>query len=236
MFRLRTQDFIPNVRVDIDKKELLVQSKFHLYGSKASELLFPFFEYNIKEQWGAKPWVVDYNDAKYILLFQSEVLYTPLLTEDEVKTNVDLRNVYICVEDYSRLHISSVDGRGSNTGYFLYANLIQKGSTTIAHEYGHMLGLWPLTQSGHPLDLDQRGKGMPGIMYPRGTWVDPQYQYDPAIEPGQKGGTIDPQYRQVNENDIRVLMGELTRHNEKSAVLGRLTNRYHHGDVPPERV
>ena len=60
---------------------------------------------------------------------------------------------------------------GCNTGYFKLENLY-KGSTTAAHEYGHTLGLQ------HPADLDLRGKGIPGIMYPRGTLVDPQFQYD----------------------------------------------------------
>ncbi len=233
MFRLRTQDFIPNVKVDNTKNQLVVHSSFHLYGDFASEDLLPLFIQNIETQWGRKAWPVTYRDTAYDLIFTTEARLSPMLTEDELATNVDLKNIYVRVEDYSDLHISAVDGRGSNTGYFLLANLLQKGSTTIAHEYGHMLGLWPLTPTAHPPDLDQRGKGMPGIMYPRGTWVDPQYQYYPDVPAGAEGGTIDPQHRLVNENDIRILMGELTAYSEHSATFGKLTNRYHYADVRP---
>ncbi len=236
MYRLRTQNFIPNVVVDQVSKTLRVYSRFHLYGTRAGEELFPLFQYNIKEQWGAQEWIVDYKDDKYKLLFESEVYYSPTLSEHEVLSNIDLRNIYVRIEEYSRLHISAVDGRGSNTGYFLYSNLVQEGSTTIAHEYGHMLGLWPLTQSAHPIDLDQRGRGIPGIMYPRGTWVDPQYQYDASVEPGKDGGTIDPRYRQVNKHDISVLMSVIKSYDEKNATFGKLSNRYHHADTPEDTV
>lgn len=82
-------------------------------------------------------------------------------------------------------NISFVDGLNSNTGYFLLDNLLN-GSTTAAHEFGHTLGL------DHPHNLDIRGKGVPGIMYPRGTIVDPPYQYDPNAAPGKPGGTMNP--------------------------------------------
>jgi hypothetical protein len=55
-----------------------------------------------------------------------------------------------------------VDGIQCNTGYFKLDNLINN-STTAAHEYGHTIGL------DHPEQLDIRGMGQPGIMYPRGT-------------------------------------------------------------------
>src|SRR5690348_11604677 len=76
---------------------------------------------------------------------------------------------------------------------------LYEGSTTAAHEYGHTLGL------EHPKDLDLRGKGVPGIMYPRGTLVDPQFQYDPSKPAGVTGGTMHPMCRKVFQQDIENL-------------------------------
>ena len=99
------------------------------------------------------------------------------------------------IEECSSMDISSADGLGCNTGYFKLGNLLGH-STTAAHEYGHTLGL------DHPKDLDIRGKGQPGIMYPRGTLCDPAYQYDPAAKAGGPGGTLNPFMRKVLESDI----------------------------------
>ena len=84
------------------------------------------------------------------------------------------RNNFFRIEEFATGNISFTDGIGSNSGYFKLENLY-KGSTTAAHEYGHTIGL------EHPVILDIRGKGQPGIMYPRGTLVDPQFQYDATI-------------------------------------------------------
>jgi len=95
------------------------------------------------------------------------------------------------------------------------------GSTTAAHEYGHTLGLV------HPDNIDLRGKGVPGIMYPRGTLVDPQYQYDPSKPPGVKGGTMHPIYRKVFPEDISALRLEKLQFKNNKAIIGGFTNVYH---------
>ena len=53
--------------------------------------------------------------------------------------------------------------------------------------------------------MDIRGQGVPGIMYPRGTLVDPQFQYDPSKPAGVTGGTMHPMYRKVKLEDIEAL-------------------------------
>ena len=98
---------------------------------------------------------------------------------------------------------------------------LYEGSTTAAHEYGHTLGL------DHPRFLDIRGEGVPGIMYPRGTLVDPQFQYDPAIPAGLKGGTMHPMHRKVRQKDIEQLKLHKLRFQNNKAVLGDFTNVYH---------
>jgi hypothetical protein len=95
------------------------------------------------------------------------------------------------------------------------------GSTTAAHEYGHTLGL------DHPADLDYRGRGVPGIMYPRGTLVDPQFQYDPSRPAGVTGGTMHPMYRKVFAEDIANLKLDRLRFSNAKAIVGEFTNVFH---------
>src|SRR6185295_1061154 len=98
-------------------------------------------------------------------------------------------------------------------GYFKLENLYT-GSTTAAHEYGHTLGLV------HPINIDIRGKGVPGIMYPRGTLVDPQYQYDPSKPAGETGGTMHPTYRKVLDADIKSLKLEKLQFDSGMSIVG----------------
>ena len=149
------------------------------------------------------------------------------ISELEVLQNDDPRNNYFRIEHYSQNNISFVDGLGCNSGYFLLENLY-KGSTTAAHEYGHTLGL------DHPNDLDYRGKGVPGIMYPRGTLVDAQYQYDPSKPAGVTGGTMHPMYRKVLPQDILQLKLHKLLFRGNKAILGEFTNVYHfpHDEQP----
>jgi len=67
----------------------------------------------------------------------------------------------------------------------------------------------------------------PGIMYPRGTLVDPQFQYDPAIPAGMKGGTMHPMYRKVRQKDIESLKLNKLRYINNNAIIGTFTNVYH---------
>ena len=100
-------------------------------------------------------------------------------------------------------------------------------SSTAAHEFGHTLGL------DHPHNLDIRGEGTPGIMYPRGTIVDPRFQYYPEVAPGQKGGTLNPFTRKVLQKDIDDLrLNELTFDNKGIALVGGFTSVWHQKHLP----
>jgi len=73
-------------------------------------------------------------------------------------------------------------------------------------------------------------------MYPRGTLVDPPFQYDPSKPAGVTGGTMHPMFRKVKEQDIDQLkLHKLVFKNNK-AILGEFTNVYHpnHADISSE--
>jgi hypothetical protein len=134
--------------------------------------------------------------------------------------NTNPRNNYFRIEEFVIGNISFVDGIGCNTGYFKLENLYP-GSTTAAHEYGHSIGLH------HPPVLDIRGRGVPGIMYPRGTLVDPPFQYDPSRPAGVTGGTMHPMHRKVMPADIQQLQLHRLYFRNRRAVVGEFSNIYH---------
>jgi hypothetical protein len=65
-------------------------------------------------------------------------------------------------------------------------------------------------------------------MFPRGTICDPQYQYDPNAHPGEKGGTLDPQWRRVLQSDVADLkLNKLSFDGNGVAVVGAFSSLYH---------
>lgn len=150
----------------------------------------------------------------------------PDLQPEAVWYNEDPRKNFFRVEETVNGDISFVDGLGCNTGYFKLANLLQD-STTAAHEFGHTLGL------PHPAKPDLRGSKTIGIMYPRGTLADPEFQYDPNAEPGAYGGFLDPRHRRVRKRDIKDLKIRKYHFDKQGhAVLGAFTNIYHSKQEP----
>ena len=207
------------IEVDSQQLHIHILSSIFLYGDAISEEIRMDMELEINEMWNAPRALVWVEHNPFLVHFKTEVFLYPDLSEEEVRSNKNPRNNYIRVEEFAYGNISFVDGLGSNTGYFKKENLY-KGSTTAAHEYGHTLGL------PHPVDLDLRGKGQPGIMYPRGTIVDPTFQYDAQAQAGAYGGTINPIHRKVFQEDIDLLdLAPKVKRKEK--VLGKYSARYH---------
>lgn len=208
------------IEVDHQQAHIHILSSIFLYGQAISEEIRQNAEEEINELWNEPRALVWIAHTPYLVLFNTEVFLFPDLKEEEVRSNRNPRNNYIRVEEFAYGNISFVDGLGSNTGYFKKENLY-KGSTTVAHEYGHTIGL------PHPQDMNLLGKGQPGIMYPRGTLVDPQFQYNPQAQPGTVGGTINPIHRRVSQGDIDLLdLGNKVIRKEK--VLGAFSMRYHY--------
>jgi hypothetical protein len=208
------------VELDIYRNILIIRSHIIIYGNGADEQLTEQIRDEIETMWNEPRGIVMINNRMVQVQFSITAELRKEMDELEVLQNVNPVNNYFRIEEYAHGNISFVDGLGCNTGYFKIENLY-KGSTTAAHEYGHTLGL------DHPNDLDLRGKGVPGIMYPRGTLVDPPYQYDPSKPAGVTGGTMHPMHRKVKEEDIAHLKLDRLSYESGKAVLGEFSNVYH---------
>ncbi len=208
------------VELDSTKGSCLIIANMITYGNAADPVVTERIRKEIEEMWN-EPAVIDtINNLQLRIQFKITAALKPSITPEEIFADTDPLNNFFRIEEFVHGNISFVDGLNSNSGYFLLENLYE-GSTTAAHEFGHTLGL------DHPKYLDIRGKGVPGIMYPRGTLVDPPYQYDPQQRPGLKGGTLHPQYRRVLKEDILNLKLHRLNYRNNKAVIGAFTNVYH---------
>jgi len=208
------------VEIDSIDRTIIISSHIITYGSEATEEVTERMRREIETMWNEPKAFVYLRNDHYKIIFQITAETRKNISELEILQNTDSRNNYFRIEKFAHGSISFVDGLGCNSGYFLLENLYE-GSTTAAHEYGHTIGL------DHPDELDIRGEGVPGIMYPRGTLVDPQFQYDPAIPAGMKGGTMHPMYRKVRQKDIESLKLNKLRFINNNAIIGTFTNVYH---------
>ncbi|MVT09451.1 RHS repeat domain-containing protein [Chitinophaga tropicalis] len=205
------------------RKTLTVRSDIIFYGDGMNRRLARQIAKDIQRQWNAAKGKVKIDGAEYKVRFSIKGSYNKNLTKQEVSNNTSWKNNYVRVDKNVEAANSTMDlVLGSNTGVWKLDQVAKKGSTTKAHEYGHSLG------AQHPLDEDFRFGGQPGIMRPRGTLVDPQYQYDTKAAPNTPGGTLDPEKRKVTQEDIDALeLNELKFNKQGKAVLGNTTNIYH---------
>ena len=207
--------------LDRSSHRIVIRSVFHFYGEAATQDLSIRIAANIADPWNEPKGKIEIRKVWYDLRFEIEGVYDPGLLPETVWYNTDPRLNFFRIEEFSLSDISFVDGLGSNTGYFKLGNILHD-STTAAHEYGHTLGL------DHPSLLDIRGKGQPGIMYPRGTICDPAFQYDPSALPLKPGGTLNPFARKVLPGDLNNLkLHRLVFDQKGLAVVGGFSSLYH---------
>jgi len=211
-----------SVELNAGRDILIIHSHLIIYGNAATETITSLLREEIETMWNEPNGTVLIDDKITNVSFRISAEYRPEIADREIIENMDPRNNYFRIEEYAMGNISFVDGLGCNTGYFKLDNLY-KGSTTAAHEYGHTLGL------EHPRDLDIRGEGIPGIMYPRGTLVDAQFQYNPAGLAGDSnnGGTMNPIHRRVRQRDIELLNLHRLDYNNNRAILGEFSSVWH---------
>jgi hypothetical protein len=214
------------LEVDPHGLQLYIRSNIFLYGNSISEEVRFNMEEEINTLWNEPRALLWFQYQPYLINFAVKVFLFPDLKPQNILANTNPRNNYIRVEETARGNISYVDGLGSNTGYFKLDNLY-RFSTTSAHEYGHLIGL------PHPEDLDIRGKGIPGIMYPRGTLVDAEFQYKPEVQAGQPGGTLAPAHRRVQQSDLDDLnLGNYLLSGQ--TIIGKPSAVYHSVELPPQ--
>jgi hypothetical protein len=206
----------------IHDPEIVIRSHIICYGNAATPTITESIRDEIETMWNEPEGTLIWKGSVTRISFRITAQHSPGISPMDVYENTDPRNNYFRIEEFAQDNISFVDGVGCNTGYFKLENLY-KGSTTAAHEYGHTLGLH------HPVDLDLRGKGIPGIMYPRGTLVDPQYQYNPLGNAGDSsnGGTMHPKYRKVSQQDIDLLKLHKLDFKNGKAIIGEFTSVWH---------
>lgn len=210
---------------ELKSSTLIIHSHIITYGNAATEELTQSMRDEIETLWNEPQATVFLGDVCHPIIFNITASFEPAITPLDIYKNLDPRNNYFRIEEFAYNNISFVDGLGCNSGYFKLENLY-KGSTTAAHEYGHTLGL------DHPKNTDLRGKGVPGIMYPRGTLVDPPFQYEPDKAAGTKGGTMHPMYRKVKQEDIALLNLHKLHFQNNIAILGEFTSVWHDAHTP----
>lgn len=212
---------------------LLIHAVIIIYGDAANEDLALQIATDVEHFWNAAEGKVQISEGWFSkktvdVRFNISGKFDKGLAPETVFVNTDPRNNYFRIEKFAIGNISFVDGLNSNTGYFILENLLNN-STTAAHEFGHTLGL------DHPHDLDIRGGGTPGIMYPRGTLVDPHFQYYPEVAAGENGGTLNPFTRKVLQQDINDLhLQSLDFNNKGFAVLGGFSSVWHEKHLPEQ--
>ena len=218
-----------SVELDTHQQQLFIFSNIITYGNAATPEITELIREEIETMWNEPTAGLKLQHSVFTIVFKIQASHDPTISPIDIFQNLDPRNNYFRIEEFAHGNISFVDGLNCNSGYFKLENLY-KGSTTAAHEYGHTLGL------NHPKDLDIRGHGVPGIMYPRGTLVDPQFQYDPSKPAGITGGTMHPMYRKVKLEDIEALNLHRLDFHDNKVVLGEFTNVWHndHANISPE--
>jgi RHS repeat-associated protein len=206
--------------VDKKRKTITITMTYVFYGSKANDKSAAAAANEMSWQYNAAGGKVKYDGGKYKVKFN---VHYRVVSEDKAKEmakdNKEARFNFIRLEDSNKESRSFMTnngtGKGSNSGHWITTDNLGT-STTAPHEAGHGL---TLEHTGSLI-----GKGRPSIMASRGTYVDPQYQYDPAAAPGAPGGTINPATRRVRHADVQTIVNGIRTDSGGNLIIGTLDN------------
>ena len=215
------------VELDILNRKIILYAEIITYGNAVDDMITERIRREIEDMWNEPRTILLFNKSPFTIRFQINAICIPSINPLDIVSNTEPRKNFFRIEEKAMGNISFVDGLGCNSGYFQRDNLYE-GSTTAAHEFGHTLGL------DHPNDIDFRGKGRPGIMSPRGTLVDPEFQYDSTVAAGYPGGTMHPMHRRVRDQDIAALGFQRLSFTNNMAIAGEFSNVYHPDHAGPE--
>ncbi len=240
LFLLLSENLFASAKVCKKGDTLEVKAELRFYGSKANlgaacaqEISSMFNRPDGKLKIGEKEYNVKFN-ISYRTVTEEQAFGSSTI-------NFSAENNYIRIEDKA---YNEKDGRSNNQisqncGFYSGADGLGT-STTCVHEFAHGLGLIHYNdrrenKSKSMGGMDLRGTGQPGIMAARGFIVDPEFQYNPNAKAGQPGGTINPNLRKVNWQDILDLkMDQLTYDSAGCSQLGRATQTTYQGDGSTE--
>jgi len=203
-----------------DSNQIEIVSKLYLYGSEATEQIGTNIIDEINRMYNEPQALIQLGDQKMTVIFKAT--FELIRVEDVValaRKNRDFQNNFIRIESKNLLTRSFMGfGLGDNVGHWLTSDQLGV-STTAAHEFGHGLGL------DHPLKTDYRGTNAPPpIMAPRGSLVDPQYQWSPLAKPGEFGGTMNPIHRKVTIQEIQLIIDGVSFNRIENNLIGRISN------------
>ena len=203
-----------------DSNQIEIVSKLYLYGSEATERIGTNIIDEINRMYNEPQALVQLGDQTMTVIFKAT--FELIRVEDVValaRKNRDFQNNFIRIESKNLLTRSFMGfGLGDNVGHWLTSDQLGV-STTAAHEFGHGLGL------DHPLKTDYRGTNAPPpIMTPRGSLVDPQYQWSPLAKPGEFGGTMNPIHRKVTIQEIQLIIDGVSFTRIENNLIGRISN------------
>jgi len=181
----------------LDEKNKTITVNVHMvyYGNAATEDIAKSTSSEIQTMWNDAKGTVKIGDVEYTVSFN---VTSEVVTEDKAVEmagdNTSAATNFVRIEEKNGNVDRSFNQLGGNAGYFVTSDNLGK-STTAAHEEGHGFGL------DHSAS-DQRGQGTPDIMAARGTYVDQQYQWNKNVKAGEPGGTVNPSYRTVQQENI----------------------------------
>jgi hypothetical protein len=200
--------------------QIRITSCLYLYGSEATQQIGEQIIEEINRMYNEPQATAIANGREMQVIFDiSFKIIVPQEAINLATSNDSYYNNFIRIESENHITRSFMGfGLGDNAGHWLTSDNLGT-STTAAHEFGHSLGL------DHPANPDFRGSSTPPpIMAARGSFVDPQYQWNPLVKAGEYGGTMNPIHRRVSIEEIALIMAGLTFEQTETYYIGYLSN------------